>query len=92
MKAFVDVVVEARGLQNPDIILGADGDTEKCIITSITRPDKTLNLTSRKYLEQFTKIKLTFVQAKFVLATFVHIRNISAVTDPMLTKLQRQVP
>ena len=29
-------------------------------------------------------IKLTFVQATFVLATFVHIRNISAVIDPQL--------
>ena len=28
----------------------------------------------------------TFVQAIFVLVTFVHIRNISAVTDPILTK------
>ena len=30
---------------------------------------------------------VTFVQATFVLATFVHIRNISAITDPILTKL-----
>ena len=31
---------------------------------------------------------MTFVQATFVLATFVHIRNISAATDPILTKLK----
>ena len=30
---------------------------------------------------------MTFVQATFVLATFVDINNISAVTDPNLTKL-----
>ena len=31
---------------------------------------------------------VTFVQATFVLAIFVHIRNTSAVTDPNLTKLK----
>ena len=30
---------------------------------------------------------MTFVHATFVLATFVHISNISAVADPILTKL-----
>ena len=30
---------------------------------------------------------VTFVHATFVLVTLVHIRNISAVTDPILTKL-----
>ena len=34
----------------------------------------------------------TFIQVIFVLATFVHIRNISAVTDLNLTKLQKYVP
>ena len=29
---------------------------------------------------------VTFVKATYVLATFVHISNISAVTDPILTK------
>ena len=33
----------------------------------------------------------TFVQATFVLVTFVHIRNISAVTDSISTKLSRKV-
>ena len=32
-------------------------------------------------------VKVTFVQATYVLATFVHFSNISAVTDPILTKL-----
>ena len=30
---------------------------------------------------------MTFVQATFVLATFVHIRDISALIDPIFTKL-----
>ena len=33
-------------------------------------------------------VMVTFVQATFVLAIFVHIRNTSAVTDPNLTKLK----
>ena len=32
-------------------------------------------------------VRMTFVQAAYVLATFVHISNISAVTDLILTKL-----
>ena len=32
-------------------------------------------------------LSVTFVQATFVLDTFLHIRNISAVTDAVLTKL-----
>ena len=31
-------------------------------------------------------VMVTFIQAKFVLATIVHIRNISDVTDPIFTK------
>ena len=31
-------------------------------------------------------VTVTFVKGTFVLATFVHIRMISAVTDPILTK------
>ena len=49
--------------------------------------DETLKVASWELLEQIPTSKLTFVQAIFVLATFVHIRNISAVTDPILTKL-----
>ena len=45
-----------------------------------TNFDETLNLASSKHLEQILTIKLTFVQATFVLATSVHIQNFSAVT------------
>ena len=34
-----------------------------------------------------TFVQAAFVQATFVQSTFVHIGNISAVTDPILTKL-----
>ena len=44
---------------------------------------------SWEHLEHIPTIKLTFVQSTFVLATFVHIRNISAVTDQILIKLYR---
>ena len=50
--------------------------------------DKTLKVASWEHLEQISTIKLTFVQAIFVLVAFVHIRNISAVTDPILMKLK----
>ena len=49
--------------------------------------DETLKLASWEQLEQIPTIKLIFVQATFVLATFVHIRNISTVTNPILIKL-----
>ena len=45
--------------------------------------DETLKVGSWEHQEQIP----TFVQAIFVLATFVHVGNISAVTDPMLIKL-----
>ena len=32
-------------------------------------------------------VTVTFVQSKFVLATFVDIRKLSAITDMILTKL-----
>ena len=51
--------------------------------------DETLKVGSRKHLEQTLTVTVTFVQATFVLATFVHIRNISALTDPILMKLYR---
>ena len=38
------------------------------------------------HLEWVPIFMVTFVKATFVLATFVHIRNISADTDPILTK------
>ena len=51
--------------------------------------DETLKVGSCKHLEQIPTVRVTFVHTTFVLATFVHIRNISAVTDPILMKLYR---
>ena len=42
--------------------------------------DETLQVGSWEHLEQIPSVTVTFVQAIFVLVTFVHIRNISAVT------------
>ena len=60
---------------------------QECV--SCYRPDfdETLKVAFWEHLEQIPTIKLTFVQATFVLVTFVHIRNISTVTDPILIKL-----
>ena len=41
---------------------------------------------SREHIEQIPSTKLTIVQETFVMVTFVHMRNISAVTDPILMK------
>ena len=49
--------------------------------------DETLKIGFWEHLEQIPTVMMTFVQATFVLTTFIHIRNISVVTDPMLTKL-----
>ena len=49
--------------------------------------DQTLNKGSWEYLQQITIVTTTFVQASFVLGTFVHISNISAVTAPIWIKL-----
>ena len=49
--------------------------------------DETLKVGSWKHLEHIPTVREPFVQATFVLATIVHIRNISAVTDSVLTKL-----
>ena len=59
--------------------------------------DETLKVGSWEHLEQtptvtVTFVQATFVRATFVLVTFVHIKNISAVTDPILMKLYRYVP
>ena len=43
--------------------------------------DQTLKVYSWDLIEQIPTAMMTFVQATFVLATFVHIKNISAVTD-----------
>ena len=49
--------------------------------------DETLQEGSWEHLKQIPTVTVTFVQATFVLVTFVHIRNISAVTDTIWTKL-----
>ena len=49
--------------------------------------DKTLKVGFWDYLEQISTIAVIFVHATFCPATFVHIRNISSVTDLILTKL-----
>ena len=61
--------------------------------------DPKINLGCRKTLGQRNgtcrrdfNFHCEFIQETFVLATFVHIRNISAVTDPILMKLYRYVP
>ena len=47
--------------------------------------DETLKVGSCEHLEQIPTV--TFVQSTYVLATITHIRNISAVTDPILMEL-----
>merc|ERR1711954_332272 len=49
--------------------------------------DQTLNKGSWEYIQQITTVTMTFVPATFVLGTFVHISNISAVTGPIWIKL-----
>ena len=49
--------------------------------------DETLKVGSREHLEQIPTVTGTFVQVTFVQVTFIHIKNISAVTDPILMKL-----
>ena len=49
--------------------------------------DESLNVDSWEHLEQISAGTVTFVQTTYVLVTFVHIRNISTVTDPILMKL-----
>ena len=48
--------------------------------------DQTLKVVSWDHLLQMPIVMVTFIQATFVLATFVQIRNVSAVTDLILTK------
>ena len=59
-------------------------------ISAVTVPNvyQTLRVGPWDHLEQILTIAVTFEQATFFLATIVHIRNISAVTDPILTKLK----
>ena len=46
--------------------------------------DQTLKVGSSDHLEQISTVSMIFVKSTFVLTTFVHIRNISAVTDQTL--------
>ena len=48
--------------------------------------NENLKVGSCDHLKQISTVTVTFVQATFVLVTFVHIRNSSAVTDTKLTK------
>ena len=43
--------------------------------------DQTLNKGSWEHIQKIRTVTATFVQATFVLGTFVHISNISAVTS-----------
>ena len=49
--------------------------------------DQTLDKGSWEHIQQITTFTTTFVKAKFVLETFDHISNISAVTGPIWIKL-----
>ena len=51
--------------------------------------DETLKVGSCERLEQIPTVIVIFVHATFVLAAFVHIRDNSALTDPILMKLYR---
>ena len=49
--------------------------------------NQTLKVGFWDHPQQSPTVMVIFVQATFVLETFVHIRNNSVVTDPILTKL-----
>ena len=49
--------------------------------------DQTLKEGSWEHLEEFPNVMVIFVQTTHVLATFVHVSNISTVTNLFLTKL-----
>ena len=53
--------------------------------------DQNLKVYSWDLFEHNPTVTMTFVQATLVLATFVHIVNISDVNDPILTKLYLKV-
>ena len=57
------------------------------LLRDIISLDQILNKGSREHIQQITTVTTTFVQATFVLGTFVHISNISAVTGPIWIKL-----
>ena len=45
--------------------------------------DETLNVGSWEHLEQIPSVTVTYFRATFALATFVNIRNVSAISDPI---------
>ena len=55
-----------------------------------THFDETLKVDSWEHLIQMPTVTVTFIQTIYVLATFVHISDISAVTDQIFTKLLQQ--
>ena len=56
-------------------------------ISAVSDLDEPLKVGSWEHLEQILTVLVTFVLTAFVLVTFVHIRNISGVTDLILMKL-----
>ena len=68
--------------QNPN-----DSSTKVGFDTKKHNTQKNIKLGSSEHLEQIPTVTVAFVQAKFVLKTFVQIRNILAVTDLILNKL-----
>ena len=56
-------------------------------ILAMVNFDQTLNMGFWENLEQIPTVTVKFVKATIVLATFVHIRSISTVTDSIWTKL-----
>ena len=57
------------------------------LVTSVTPPDDIRIDCILGAAHRILTVTVTFVQATFFLVTFVHIRSISALTDPILMKL-----
>ena len=79
---------EATSKRRPQFDRGypqVQNDTKKVVLSPGWA--ETLTIGSWDYLEQIPTVTVTVVKATFVRMTFVHIRNISAVTYPILTKL-----
>ena len=53
--------------------------------------DQNLKVGSWDHFEHMPTATATFIQVTFVLVTFAYKRNISAVTDPILTKLFNKI-
>ena len=59
----------------------------RCMSTDRPGFDQILKVGSWDLFEHIPTVTMTFVQITFFLAAFVHVRNISAVTIPILMKL-----